>query len=333
MHELQSDSSEIPENEIREHCLNCGTELGGRYCSSCGQDSRTFKRSLSNILEGFAVGLFELDGKVVQSIRPILFSPGALTLAFLEGKRRAQVNPFQLYAFFSFLFFFTTVVMNADFSGEQDFGKGKNSASEVADSIIAQTGLSSASDSSSYLSNEINADVLPESLASYDSSQARLPEAEKDGWAERFLMRRLIVLKNKIARNGKLVLFDMFENFKSNIPNTLIFLLPVFALLLKLIYIRQKFYFVDHLIFSIHQFCFLFLMGTFWQISHSVLPESLVIWIISGIALYFIVAMKRVYLQSWRKTVFKFFLVSALYSIFATIALIISFLYAAIIQT
>jgi hypothetical protein len=62
------------------------------------------------------------------------------------------------------------------------------------------------------------------------------------------------------------------------------------------------------------------------------MTDSFLPWILSGLGLYFIVAMKRVYAQSWRKTMLKLFLISMIYSIVLALALSMNFLYAVLFQ-
>ncbi|MBK7031604.1 MAG: hypothetical protein IPH45_21485 [Bacteroidales bacterium] len=93
--------------------------------------------------------------------------------------------------------------------------------------------------------------------------------------------------------------------------------MPVFALLLKLLYIRHKQYFyVDHAILSLHYFSFIFLLLV---ISHYVLGKLFntdiftslsVLWILA----WLFIAMKKIYAQSWKKTFLKFTLLGFVFS-------------------
>jgi hypothetical protein len=104
---MMYEENSTPEEPEKISCLNCGAQITDRFCSHCGQDKNEFQKSIWQILVGFAASLFDLDGKIPSSFVPLLFKPGKLTLEFLEGKRKSQINPFQLYAFFSFIFFLT----------------------------------------------------------------------------------------------------------------------------------------------------------------------------------------------------------------------------------
>jgi hypothetical protein len=112
----------------------------------------------------------------------------------------------------------------------------------------------------------------------------------------------------------------------------LFFFLPMFALLLKLLYIRRKRYYIEHLIFSLHFYSFFFLMLILFVLTYKfIFPVPIwIVFIIVGIYLY--AAMKNVYYQNLFKTFFKWFLLlfttTAFYMpVFVIIALAISIIF------
>lgn len=66
-------------------CLNCGTDLAGRWCSQCGQRVAALRPSLPELLHDATHELSHLDGKIIRTVGLLLFKPGALTVEFLEG--------------------------------------------------------------------------------------------------------------------------------------------------------------------------------------------------------------------------------------------------------
>jgi len=102
-----------------------------------------------------------------------------------------------------------------------------------------------------------------------------------------------------------------------NWPKVLFISLPLFALILKLLYVRRKqFYYVDHGIFSIHLyiFSFLILLVLFGlnSLSKATGWKSAIDWLIlAGILypfFYYYKAMRRFYGQGRGKTIFKYIL-------------------------
>lgn len=88
------------------HCENCGTELKGPYCYVCGQHDFEFHRSFWHVFLEALENFLHFDAKFFRNIVTLLFQPGRLTAEFNAGKRAAQMPPFRLYVFVSFLFFF-----------------------------------------------------------------------------------------------------------------------------------------------------------------------------------------------------------------------------------
>lgn len=94
-------------------------------------------------------------------------------------------------------------------------------------------------------------------------------------------------------------------------------LLPMFAVILKLVYIRRKHNYMRHLIFSIHIHSFIFVVLTFIVGLYLILKDNLgtvsTILILS-IPIYFIIALKKFYGQTIKKVILKFFVVIFLYN-------------------
>ena len=54
---------------------------------------------------------------------------------------------------------------------------------------------------------------------------------------------------------------DFGTAFKDNFSKVLFYLLPFFALLLKLLYVRRDFFYSEHLVFSIYYYNFFYLVA------------------------------------------------------------------------
>jgi hypothetical protein len=119
---------------------------------------------------------------------------------------------------------------------------------------------------------------------------------------------------------------ELIHSFTHNFPKVLFFLLPIFALLLKMLY-RKKYY-IEHLIFSITFYNFFFLFGSimmllglipflenFGNIASLVLP-----------LIYLYLAMLFVYRQSVIKTAFKFGIFMLTFAVFLGFGLMMNVL-------
>jgi hypothetical protein len=88
----------------------------------------------------------------------------------------------------------------------------------------------------------------------------------------------------------------------NQIPKILFVLLPFFALILKLIYMRNKILYIEHFIFSLHAHTFAFLL----LIPCIFFPKLIVIVpVIIGILVYLYFSIRNFYKQSYIKTFIK----------------------------
>ena len=110
-------------------------------------------------------------------------------------------------------------------------------------------------------------------------------------------------------------------------PVTMFVLLPIVALLFKFWYLFARKFYVEHLIFALHNHSFIFvallitmLSSTLagWQepaeegpVTTAVTWINVIIW--SWIPLYLLVSLKRVYQQNWTMTLAKYSLIGLSY--------------------
>lgn len=327
-----------------QECLNCGTVLSDRYCPHCGQDSKEFRRSVWQVAGQFFETFTELDSTFLRSFFPLLFRPGFLTRQFLAGKRKSFLNPIQMYAFFSFFLFFTDFSFPDFLQNESEISIGKEIENNLyaADSgkvkevktnvTIGFPGLKiKVQDTSKTGPIELEKSV--KTLKAYDSLQKIIPEKNRDGFFKRTFNRKLLTINEKMQKK-ETGLFDAWlDTFKSNIPNLLILLLPCFALLLKLLYVRRKWYYVEHLIFGIHFHCFIFFWVSFGIVLSrcTVLEEDIEPYLVLWMFVYFLLALKNVYRQGWIKTFIKSLVLLFSYAVFMAFGLVANLLISALL--
>src|SRR5262249_49894243 len=85
---------------------NCGAELGGHWCTQCGQPAIDYRRSFRHVIADLLNEFLNWDSKFFATIALLIFKPWRLTNEFLAGKRVRYVNPLRLYLLASILFFF-----------------------------------------------------------------------------------------------------------------------------------------------------------------------------------------------------------------------------------
>ncbi len=94
-------------SEVAESCANCGAPLTGSYCASCGQKRfEDSDRRFISLVVDFFDEFFRFDSRWWRSVLALLFRPGVLGRAWIEGRRAHYLKPATLFLFANFLYFF-----------------------------------------------------------------------------------------------------------------------------------------------------------------------------------------------------------------------------------
>lgn len=287
-------------------CLNCGTALTDKYCAHCGQKVLPKRQTMGELLSNFIASFWSFESKFFKTVRYLLFKPGHLATEYCEGKRERYYHPARMYVFISFIFFLM-LTWFPDLDDQSDVDYSERTSEMNADSTV------------------IDSDHTPMEL--YDSAQRALSPDAQDNWLQRTLKQREMELIQRYEGRGEVFGKDMAQAFLDNFPKIFFFLLPIFALILKLLYIRRDFFYSEHLVFSIYYYNFFFAAGSLYILADSMPGGSWIttltgIWII----IYLLFAMKQMYKQRWRKTIIKYFGLAFLFGICSGIALVINLL-------
>jgi hypothetical protein len=78
-------------------CANCGAALHGPFCSACGQAVKPLDPPARHFIGEFAQVLFDVDNRVLRSLRRLFLTPGFLTREYFAGRRARWVSPLKLY--------------------------------------------------------------------------------------------------------------------------------------------------------------------------------------------------------------------------------------------
>ena len=121
---------------------------------------------------------------------------------------------------------------------------------------------------------------------------------------------------------------EIIERVLSRISVALFFLLPIFTLLVSLLYIRRKFNYTENLVFVFHIQTVFFLLLLIFLIVDRIVDSDIGILIFTlTFMIYLYKAMKKFYGQGWFKTLIKYILLNIAFLFLALLGgLIISFL-------
>jgi hypothetical protein len=298
--------------EVGQPCANCATPLQGQYCFACGQLAEDYHRSVLKLIVESVEHFFHFDGRFWQTLPKLLIRPGRLTREYLDGHRAPQIPPFRL---------FLVVLLVTFFVGHFATSQKKEDAPGAA------TARPTLSQAAAEARREIEADpdltpeekrealkqtervtrafgVTPRGQAAIEAraaggddahgspaaagsrelgdpdfqlfGQGTKWEADMEHWLEE---------RVKAIRDDPERFFLILEIWAHRVA---VLTLPVSALLLSILFVFQRrFYFFDHLVFSMHSLSFqLLLLTTILVLSLLVGPVAWWLILLMPIHLY-----------------------------------------------
>jgi hypothetical protein len=120
-------------------------------------------------------------------------------------------------------------------------------------------------------------------------------------------------IKDQLGENGergKLFL----QTLRSNLSTMMLFCIPLFAFILKILYLRQKRFYIEHLVYALNIHAFFYLAAILVVLIsiglHRVIPGALQVLLTLLLSLLVVVqifvSIRRVYRQGWFMSFFKF---------------------------
>jgi uncharacterized protein DUF3667 len=336
------------------YCENCGAPMAGPFCAQCGQAAIDYRRSFRHIIVDVLDSFLNWDSKFFATIGWLIARPWHLTNQFLAGRRVHYVHPLRLYLLVSILFFFVVNYWAKSIHADPS----KLSAEDRAD-IAAELNdpdIPPAVKARIRRALEAKGRTPPEAQTSPSPQTAVTPQPSIIGSPppsvtspspsgdfgplvqfdkppsdkfEKWLEQRA---KEKMGEHGsKMALF--IATLFSNLPYMMLCCIPLFAFVLKVLYVRKRVFYIDHLVYAlhIHSFAYLAIMLIVLitiGLNRSI-PGTFAGWIIAALWITFttqiFLSIRRVYRQGWFFTVFKFFLGGFAYLIVLGAALAITF--------
>jgi hypothetical protein len=330
------------------HCENCGTKLDGPFCHRCGQHDFEFHRSFWHVFLEALENLFHFEGKFFRNIVTLLFQPGRLTADFNAGKRAAQMPPFRLYVFVSFIFFLLIFLGGSDNAalnvqpragetgatptnvGEawREFGRDLSSGdwkdpakvNQAVEQVAARatgapaTGQSLA-DGLQAAAKEAQSAIAAEQAAETSAPGGTTLTREQAGFIQ-YLQQHARRLDDPAYRQR------LGASIKGHLPHLLMFCLPLFALYTRVLFRQSGQVYLQHLVVAVHFHTFIYLWILFargWTFVSALPGWGLDGWV--GFAcsvwlcLYPLLMLRRLFANSWPKTVVKTIFLAGTYAV------------------
>ena len=330
------------------HCENCGTPLQGHWCAKCGQPAIDYRRSFRHVIADLLDEFLNWDSKFFATIALLILKPWRLTNEFLAGKRVRYANPLRLYLLASILFFFAvnygakgihfdpSKLDSKDRAELEADLKNTDLPPEARDRLQALLQETSPSPAPSPVTNP----SPPPPSAQTDQQKKEygkigerpfvmFDEAKSTTPFEHWIEARA---KEKMGEHGtKMGLF--ISTLFSNLPYMMLCCIPLFAFVLKVLYVRRHIFYIDHLIYALHIHTFFYTAVMLIVLAtiglNRFVPGPVAGWMIAllwiGFVTQIFLSIRFVYRQGWFISIFKFLFGGFAYFIVLVLALAVTF--------
>ncbi len=273
-------------------CRNCDAPLSGPYCAQCGQHAHESARTLGALLHEAWHVITHVDGRFWTTLWLLLVKPGQLTLEYFADRRARYMPPVRLYIVISIVFFGLGSI-DSLFKSDVEFTDGSGQKHSVPDLAQLQAEIQkqearaaaarSAPSTASSPSTTPAPSTSPAPISAPAPTAAPAPTtpsavADEDGdkdkdegigivnwdakdcstvhskwhWLEQGLTK---ACQRNIGDHGKTI----GHAFVANIPKMMFIFLPLIATVMLPLYWFPRRYYVEHLVFVLHNHAALFL--------------------------------------------------------------------------
>lgn len=347
--------------EAHAQCQNCDAALQGGYCHVCGQHAHNPLKSFRHAVEDVFESFWHLDGRIFRTLRDLLV-PGRVSRGFLDGHRVRYIPPLRLYVILSLLTFFVAHFVAAGIEGrftldddndgvvqattvaavereraaallEIDQGlkeAGSGTATRVALNSARRAVNAAADRRLAVLNGKATAEQAAEAAANGSVWRVKLDGAKPDP-STRWGRMRQQWEKNaeanmgEFSRDGRLFV----ERLIKHVPSTLFVLVPLFALVLRLVYLLRPMGYLEHLVVALYSHSFLLLAALVWMLmllldralGTSMFGIAAAIVLPLVVLAYLLFSQKRVYGNGWPATLLAWLVTGFAYFVLATFAI------------
>jgi hypothetical protein len=266
-----------------------------------------------------------------------------VTNEFLAGKRVRYLHPLRLYLLASILFFFAvnywaksippTKLSNQDRAEIQaelkneDLPPDARAKLEKALKLDSPTPTPATPDVSRPPGSPPEASTKTDQTLSMKSERAFFQSGNPQTPFEKWLETRAKEKMGEHGTNMQLFLITLINN----LPGMMLCCIPLFAFVLKILYLRRRIFYIDHLIYALHIHTFAYvgiMLIIFATIGLNRLAPNMMGWIAIpwlAFAAQIFISIRRVYRQGWFISVIKFFFGGFAYLMVLSVALAATF--------
>ncbi|TAK41726.1 MAG: DUF3667 domain-containing protein [Saprospiraceae bacterium] len=345
------------ENQPQDICRNCQTPLppAAKFCPRCGQKNTDGRLTFGELLHEFSGSLLNLDLRIFRTLKALLF-PGRLTVEYFKGRHIPYYHPVRLFLVAgALLIAITSIFINENQLSEINSIWETRKTRHVRHEEFLRLDSLRGALRSQFPEPQVGVafDTLleqyakGEDLAGKDSIEIRyalqlgnasdgrkgsdevaiedMMRMDEKGIADKYgiegFWKRLIFMQNiRILKAADKLVFYLI----GNVLWMMLIMMPMLAVLLKLLYIRRPFYYYEHLVFSFHTHAFVFLLISLTLLIDKYAGTAISPFAFFALPVYLVIAMKRFYGQGWLKTILKFLIAHTSYLFIFFLALLLT---------
>lgn len=219
-------------------CPNCAAALAGPWCHACGQLGEDFHRSATKLFLESMREFLDVDNRLWRTLPDLIFRPGRLTRAYLDGHRAPQVPPLRLFL----------VILLALFLIGLSRSPALLPASPVPSTAAQRAEAIKRIENNKDIPEEDRKEIIA-SLKTDKGVLERNPANIEVRWW---------IAKVNYAKAHQAEFWQAIQNWAERFA---VLVLPLSAILLSVLFVFQRQYFLfDHIIFSMHSLSFLCLL-------------------------------------------------------------------------
>ena len=299
-------------------CKNCDTEFTGKYCPECRQSVRELEKPIWSLMRDIISLIGSFDVRLFKTLVAICFKPGEISLDYLEGKRMKYLPPIKFYATVSFIFFLLLGFLTSN--SLERVNQQRKDKKEKAKIISGDTTLIQKDTLHLSESIEINLamkrDTSNYSKDSVSVGSEDLTLGKDEQTFDDYVEKKAKEIKEKPQQ-------FVVESFNT-LSWVMFFLLPIYALLLRIFFWRAKKYYISHLIFAVNQHAFAYIIFSILVIINLILPHKNSFFeflLLISMPIYFIVGAKHFYKRRWFGTIVRKLFIFLFYFILQVIGI------------
>jgi hypothetical protein len=308
-------------------CRNCDAPLTGPYCAQCGQHAHESARSLGALFHDAWHVITHVDSRFWSTLWLLLVRPGQLTLDYFAERRARYVPPVRLYLVVSIVFF-GLASLTSTFKPDMVVGDADDQKQTTADLAEIKREARQAALEAQQATRPAAAAKPAASEDDDGGFNLDLQDCDKVHSSVRWLEQPLRdACRRNLGDKGR----TLKHAFIVNIPKMMFVFLPLMAVVMLLLYWFPRRYYVEHLVFFLHDHAALFLamilrmpLGVAAHFAPAMQRvASFATFAVFGYAVWYVYrSMRRYYGQGRALTLAKLTLVGCAYLIFLALTLL-----------